>query len=138
MKTYEYAAPNLRAQCLQVLSGNTCDLFLDLGFREFARHRVQLLRVGSGLRKAAQSTRSRLRAAEALEVLTGILKPVEVSQAVLLEHWPLRVVTHKNASDSHWGPWLVEIWTYDEDGVEFCVNDRLIDLGLASDTPTNE
>jgi endonuclease YncB( thermonuclease family) len=143
MQSYDYRPGEYRGQCLNVVDGDTADLFLDLGFREYARLRVRLFGIDTP-EMNSKDLLTRAKAVEAKAQLALMLRPTQVSGAVLLGNgsWALRVVTYKDPDS--FGRWLADIWTWEQvivasaapEGVvdewqEVHVNQRLIEMGLA-------
>ena len=103
-----------RARALNVVDGDTVDLFIDLGFRMTSTQRVRLLGVNTPeLHSPDLSVRERAVAA----------KQFLMSMLLIGGDWPLIVQTAK--SDS-FGRWLADIWVA---GTH--VNNALLEKGHA-------
>jgi len=112
------------AQCVNVVDGDTVDLFCDDGRRRYSLERYRLIGVDAPeLHDSDQAMRAK--AIETKAALMEMLKPA----AVDLKRWPLVVKTHK--SDS-FGRWLAEIW-FDGNLCEpdLSINTELVRRGLA-------
>lgn len=111
-----------RAKCSNVVDGDTVDLFVDCGFRQYATLRMRLLGINAPEMNATDPA-VRQRALEAKQYVIERLKPAPVS---MTDAWPLLVRTHKTDS---FGRWLAEVWVTPDAGT---LGDAMISLGLAT------
>jgi micrococcal nuclease len=107
-----------RAECLNVVDGDTVDLHVDQGFHSYRVERFRLLGVNTP-ELHSKDEFERARAQKAKDFLISKLSPVGKPTG----KWPLIVKTTK--SDS-FGRWLCELWLGD-----LWVNKSLLDEGLA-------
>lgn len=124
MKSYEFQPHSLRAQCLRVIDGDTVELFVDMGHHEYRRERYRLLGINThelnskdpGLRELAVEAKQRM-----IEWLSP--------DVIDLNRWPIKINTEKNPDS--FGRYLVVIYIQGPVGNDVCINERLVDHGLA-------
>ena len=115
-----------RAQCLNVVDGDTVDLFVDLGFKMYTKSRFRLSRINTPeLNSKDPAEVVKAQAARAF-VNTAIKDSGVVSFAE--SAWNLRIVPEKSADE--YGRWLAEIF-YTPAVSEISLNQQLIELGHA-------
>lgn len=144
---YTFPPLGVRAQCIQVVNGYTVQLLLDLGFEHYKLVTMRLKDVvGTDSQQLFESLNERTRIKELYQWLRDLLKPIMVTDAALLNDWPLRVLVHKvkaahsPTKDPLGHPeYLVDIWVIDpahqvgHSGIhEIHVNQQLVELGLAA------
>src|SRR3990172_2410885 len=112
--SYSYIPPSLRAQCTDVVDGDTITLFVDQGQRWYSHQRYRLVTIDTYELNATEPDKRAL-AQKAKQQMTQWCNPTSIVGIVNLEFWPLRVVTHK--SDS-FGRWLVDLYFTDDEGIE--------------------
>lgn len=123
---YPYKA-EFRAQCVNVVDGDTIDLIVDRGFRDYTLTRFRFARINAYEMKAPDEKERDL-AKKAKEQLITWLKPVTVLN--LKGDWSVRILTKKDPDE--YGRWLAEVFFFDDtDKTEKCANDELLKLGLA-------
>jgi endonuclease YncB( thermonuclease family) len=125
--SYPYVAPSLRAQCMNVVDGDTVDLFTDEGKRRYALERYRLITIDTHELNDTDPEKRDL-AQQAKQLMVRWCSAAPVKGIANLEYWPLRIVTHK--SDS-FGRWLVDLYWKDDAGVEHHANAELLAQGLA-------
>lgn len=116
-----------RAQCFNVVDGDTVDLLVDLGFRQYAKTRFRLARINTcELNSVVEVDRAKAQAAK--EYVVNAIRVVTIDWKV----WPLRIEVKKDPDN--YGRWLAEIF-YVPNSVgrynEVSLNQELLDLGLA-------
>jgi len=119
--------PSLRAQCTDVVDGDTVTLFVDQGQRWYSHQRYRLITIDTYEMNDVDPAKRDL-AQQAKRCMAQWCSVSPVKGIVNLEFWPLRVVTHK--SDS-FGRWLVDLYFTDDAGVEHHANAELLAAGLA-------
>ena len=127
---YDFVPPKQRAQCLYVVDGDTVDLFVDKGHREYGLYRFRLLGIDTPEKrgKKAQPKEAKEDTDKVIELLRA--PPLVDRHHVDLKTWTCLVQTQKPKADS-FGRWLADLWVKDDDGKEIHVNGELLDLGLA-------
>lgn len=116
-----------RAQCVNVVDGDTVDLILDRGFFEYIRARFRLARIDT-CELNSKDEKQRGMAREATELMVEWLKPRMIKGMVRLDDWPLRIVTKKDPDN--FGRWLTEIY-FQLNGKEVNTADELLRRNLA-------
>jgi len=113
-----------RAQCLNVVDGDTVDLLVDLGFHDYRKERFRVLGVDTPeLRAKEAAVRERAQAARA-QVIEW-LKPAVANLAV----WPLRIRTERDPDS--FGRYLAAVWFVGDTGTERELGAALVTAGLA-------
>lgn len=127
---YEFVPPKWRAQCLYVVDGDTVDLFVDKGTREYGLYRFRLIGIDTPELRGKKADPEP--AKEAKEAVIKMLRAParEDRWHVDLKTWPCLVQTQKAKSDS-FGRWLADLWVRDDEGNEIHVNGELLEMGLA-------
>lgn len=117
-----------RAQCLNVVDGDTVDLLVDCGHHNYCINRYRITKINTDeLNSPVEATRDHAEAA--LNQVREWIKPVPTAERMMsLDVWPLRIVTKKNPDG--FGRWLADIF-FMQDGKEVNVGDELLRLGLA-------
>ncbi len=142
---YPFPPLGLRAQCVQIVNGFTVQLLLDCGFDSFRLLTVRLKDVeGPSDEQLYESLNERNRLRELTKWLRDLLKPIMVTDAALLNDWPLRVTIYKDkpsrsATREPLGhdTYTADIWVLDpaerphRDQHEIHVNAQIKELGLA-------
>jgi len=128
--SYPFKPGSYRAQCLNVVDGDTVDLFVDLGFHMYTKCRFRLARVNTPeLNSQDPVVVEKAQRARAY-VNTTIRNSINPSFAETA--WNLRIETAKDPDC--YGRWLAEVF-YVPDSVgrynEVSLNQELLDLGLA-------
>lgn len=128
--SYPFKPGSYRAQCLNVVDGDTVDLFVDLGFHMYTKCRFRLARVNTPeLNSTDETAQAKAQAARAY-VNAAIRGSIGVSFDDKV--WNLRVETAKDPDC--YGRWLAEIF-YVPDSVgrygEVSLNQELLDQGFA-------
>ena len=113
-----------RAQCVNVVDGDTVDLVVDRGFHDFRRERFRFYRINCWEMKSPVEA-DRVLAQRAKKQVEAWMKPRTVPD---FERWDLRIITMKDSDN--FGRWLAEIY-FMEGEVEVNANDKLLELGLA-------
>jgi micrococcal nuclease len=121
-----------RAQCLNVVDGDTVDLFVDLGFRMYTKARFRLARINTPELNSADPAVV-ARAQQAREFVKQALTVLAVA-SFDANSWNLRIVPEKSADE--YGRWLAEIFYLlpavpGAVPVEVSLNQQLLDHGLA-------
>lgn len=127
---YDFVPPKQRAQCLYVVDGDTVDLFVDKGHREYALYRFRLLGIDTPELRGKNADPVAGKAAK--EAVIELLRAPSRDDRwhVDLETWPVLVQTQKPKSDS-FGRWLADLWVKDDEGNEIHVNGELLEQGFA-------
>lgn len=127
---YDFIPPKSRAQCTYVVDGDTVDLFVDKGHREYSLYRFRLLDIDTPELRGKNADPGP--AKEAKEAVIKLLRAPakEDRYHIDLKTWPVLVQTQKPKSDS-FGRWLADIWVKDDAGKELHVNAELIEMGHA-------
>jgi endonuclease YncB( thermonuclease family) len=130
--TYAFQPPSLRAQCIRVVDGDTIDVFVDCGFREFKTMRLRLAGINAPEMHSKDAT-ERLAAQAAKMWLTSILYADDLVLASLAKpspvgEWPLRLITYKDPDS--FGRWIADVFIHGDDG-EISINAMALDLGHA-------
>lgn len=128
---YEYKTIEFRAQCVRVIDGDTVDMVIDRGFRDYRLDRFRLYGIDTP-EMNDKDPAVRLKAVEARDLMQSWLQPSGVllgTGIVRVTSWPLRIVTYKDPDN--FGRWLVDIYMQDAEGKEFHVNQELLARGLA-------
>jgi micrococcal nuclease len=112
-----------RAQALRVIDGDTLELFVDLGFRNYKRDIFRLRGINTPELHAAEAD-TRAKALAAKTRLAELVAPVLMAPS-LAGPWSLKITTQPDPEK--YGRWLIEIET--EGAV--AVNTTLIAEGLA-------
>jgi endonuclease YncB( thermonuclease family) len=115
---------------MRVIDGDTIDVFVDCGFREYKVMRLRLAGINAP-EMHSQDPIARLAAQAAKTWLTSLLKPEE-NKLVMVGptcEWPLRVVTYKDPDS--FGRWIADVFIQGADG-ETSVNAMALDLGHAT------
>jgi micrococcal nuclease len=108
-----------RAYSVRVIDGDTVDVRLDAGFRNFRDERLRLLGINAPEKKGATMTAARAAQAFAVSWLDA------AQAADLIDEWPLIVETHES---DVFGRFLAVVWrTFDG----ACLNTDLLDAGHA-------
>jgi endonuclease YncB( thermonuclease family) len=108
---------------VNVIDGDTVDLFCDDGRRRYSLERYRLFGIDTPEMRSADPD-ERARALEAKAALMTLLSPAPVD----LKRWPLVVRTHK--ADS-FGRWLAELWFASSAVEGASINTELVRRGLA-------
>jgi len=116
---YEYMAC-----CTNVVDGDTVDLLIDLGFRQYTHQRIRLLGVNAPEMNSKDEV-VRKKALEAKEFVVIVLSPRLSS---IPGSFPLRIQTTK--ADS-FGRYLSKIWYHQTADVEVELGAKLLELKLA-------
>lgn len=129
---YPFQLPSLRAQCIRVIDGDTIDVFVDCGFREYKVMRLRLAGINTP-EIHSQDPTTRLAAQAAKTWLTSLLRSDDLVLASLAKvspsnDWPLRLVTYKDPDS--FGRWIADVFIQGADG-ETNVNAMALDLGHA-------
>src|SRR5574341_1375024 len=117
--SYSYVPPSLRPQCMNVVDGDTVDLFSDEGKRRYALERYRLLTIDAYEMNDPDPAKREL-AQKGKQQMVQWCSPTPVKGIANLEVWPLRVVTQK--SPDSFGRWLVTLYYTDDQGVEHEAN----------------
>jgi len=112
---------------MNVVDGDTADLFTDEGKRRYSLERYRLITIDTYELHDADPAKRDL-ALRAKQQMVPWCSATPVKGIVNLEFWPLRIVTHK--SDS-FGRWLVDLYWTDNAGIEHHANAELLQQGLA-------
>ena len=119
-----------RAQCLNVVDGDTVDLFVDLGFKMYTKARFRLSRINT----PELNSKDPVEVAKAQAARAYVNAAIRGSIGVSFDEkaWNLRIVPEKSADE--YGRWLAEIY-YMPDSVgrhdETSLNQELLDQGFA-------
>lgn len=116
-----------RAQALRVVDGDTVDLWVDLGFRNYLSGRFRLYGIDTPELNSKDEA-LRAKALEAKQFSTGFC--ASQGNVVLTNDWLLEVNVKKDPDN--FGRWLVSIFKKNIDGTEVCLNEELLKAGLAS------
>ena len=127
MHSYEYLTKEWRAQPLYVVDGDTADLFVDVGFMHYAKHRFRFLDIDTA-EMNDKNEEKRAKAKEAKQLVQDLLDTFEKTHTVDLTHWSLRIETEKNPDS--FGRWLCRIY-FTIEGTERSLNAELLSAGLA-------
>ncbi|MDX1554919.1 MAG: thermonuclease family protein [Xanthomonadales bacterium] len=121
MTSYPFITDTFRARCINVVDGDTIDVFLDAAFRNYRIERLRLLDVDTPeLRDRDISKREDAKAAKA-QVAEWVMARTE-------GEWPIKIQTRK---DDSFGRYLADVWWLDKDtGKEHHLNAELITEGL--------
>jgi len=142
---YAFPPLSVRAQCIQVVDGFTLQLLIDCGFGNYHVETVRLRDIEpTSDEDIWHLTEERGRQRELQQWLRDLLKPVMVTDAALLNDWPVRVVVHKidpSSSVTRYPKrvpqWEVDVYVLDpverphRPQHEIHVNAQLKELGLA-------
>jgi endonuclease YncB( thermonuclease family) len=116
-----------------VIDGDTVDVFVDCGFREYKTMRLRLAGINAPEMHSPDPD-ARLAAQAAKAWLTSLLLPEELSRVSGLaatgpaDAWMLRIITYKDPDS--FGRWIADIFIQ-RDGGESSVNAMALDLGHA-------
>lgn len=122
---FPFEHPSYRARCTKVVDGDTVDLVVDVGFRTTVSGRFRLLGIDTP-ELNSKDPAERALAVKAKDQVAAWLKPSQNAS-----EWPVNVVTRKDPDN--FGRWLVMVMVFDENGQKLYVNQRLRDLGLATE-----
>ena len=122
MSNYEYPQGSFRARCVKVVDGDTADLYVDTGFHGFKQERFRFYGINAPELRGPKDKDKREIAKEAKAFV------IDTIAAHKPDEWPLRIETEKDPD--HFGRYICRIF-YQEDGQEVCLNDKLVELGLA-------
>jgi endonuclease YncB( thermonuclease family) len=115
-----------RAQCLDVVDGDTADFLVDLGFRQYMKARFRFSRINTP-ELSSKDPVVRAKAQEAkdyvIKAICALLVPPFTNAA-----WQVRLVPEKDPDN--YGRWLAEVF-YTPAGTERSLNQELLDKGLA-------
>lgn len=125
--SYPFKAPSQRAQCLAVIDGDTIDVLIDKGEKDYSKRRIRFSRINAWEMKSKDAVEA-AKALEAKNILIAWLKPNAVADLSAKE-WPLRLIQEKNADE--YGRRLAEVFFFDN-GQEKNANDELIKNGMAT------
>lgn len=123
--SYPHSLTVYRARCTNVLSADTVELLVDLGFRTYTKVLVKI----SGLKAPqldAEDSVERTDAETARAHLVEWLIPFKFKNVVDLNRWPVQL----RAREREEGAWEGELRTSVRDGEEFSVGERLVEMGL--------
>jgi len=112
-----------RAQCVNVVDGDTVDLFCDDGRHRYSLERYRLIGIDTPEMHAPEAE-VRQRALDAKAALVSLLGPAPPD----LKRWPLLVRTHKGDS---FGRWLADVWTTSAGEPHQHVNQLMLERGFA-------
>lgn len=122
-----------RAQCVNVVDGDTVDLLVDLGLRQYTKTRFRLARIDTP-ELNSKDPAVVAKAQEAKKFVANALMPATGPEHEGFDevYWTLRIETKKNPDN--YGRWLVEIW-YRPNGAatESSLNTKLLLEGLAAE-----
>lgn len=116
-----------RAQCLNVVDGDTADFVVDLGFHQYMKARFRFARINA---PEMNSTDPVVRA-KAQEAKDFVKKAISnVAPCFTDAAWSVRIVPGKDPDN--YGRWLAEIYYVPAgQSIEGSLNQELLDLGLA-------
>jgi endonuclease YncB( thermonuclease family) len=115
-----------------VIDGDTIDVFVDVGFREYKTMRLRLAGIDAPEMSSKDAT-ERLAAQAAKMWLMSVLLTDDLVLASLVKpspvgEWPLRLVTYKDPDS--FGRWIADVFIQG-DGGEISINAMALDLGHA-------
>lgn len=122
---YEFMTTTYRAQCLNVVDGDTVDLLVDKGMQEFSYHRVRLY----GIDTAEMNSKDLIQKDLAKQAKNFVIECLKPSLVIGIKRWPLKIESYKDPDN--FGRWLVNLYYEDTNGVEKELNSELVSLGLA-------
>lgn len=128
--SYPFKPGSYRAQCLNVVDGDTADFCVDLGFHQYMKARFRFARINAPeMNSPDTDVRAKAQAAkEFVKQAIGNVAPCFTNAA-----WSVRIVPEKDPDN--YGRWLAEVF-YVSDSVgrhdEISLNQELLDLGLAA------
>jgi len=109
-----------KATCVRVVDGDTLDLEIDLGLNIFSRQRVRLYGIDTpetyGVKKGSE------------EYEAGKKAAARVSEYIYNADLWIKTIEDKTGK---YGRYLAEIYKIDAEGNLFCLNDILVNEGLA-------
>lgn len=120
---FEFPKTAFRAQCTNVVDGDTIDVYIDQGRRNFSQDRIRLIGIDTPELKAKDPAQ-RAGAKAAKEQMIKWCQPAPISST-----WPLLVTLEKDPDN--FGRWLATLVVQLPDGTVIHVNEELIKLGLA-------
>lgn len=117
-----------KAHCIGVVDGDTIDVLIDLGFKNYTAQRLRLLGIDTPELNAIDLVQ-RNRALRAKERLKEMLRPTSaiISPGMPLT-WDLTVYSYK--ADS-FGRYLAQVLALNEAGEQYDVGNKLLSEGLA-------
>lgn len=127
MENYPYLTDGWRAQAVNVVDGDTVDLFVDTGFFGYKLLRFRFLDIDTP-EMNDRDPELRFKARTAKSAVATWLNCFERQGMVSLTDWPLRIETEKKPDS--FGRWLVRIF-YKEEGDEKSLNAMLLESNLA-------
>jgi micrococcal nuclease len=125
---YEFKTSQYRAQCLNVVDGDTVDLFVDQGFRGYQVGRFRLYAIDTCELNSSDPAK-REQALAAKEKMIEWLHPASDGATVNLRKWPCRIESFRDPDN--FGRWLANIYYLDQEGLEHFANGELLEVGLA-------
>ena len=122
-----------RAQCLNVVDGDTADFLVDLGFHQYMKARFRFSRINTP-ELSSTDPAVRAKAMEARNfVFSAILRDPNTKSFDEKISWTCRLVAEKDPDN--YGRWLAEVfyqpWTNGKQLPEVSLNQQLLDAGLA-------
>ena len=115
---------------MYVVDGDTVDLFVDKGTREYGMYRFRLIGIDTPELRGKKADPEPAKAAKEAVIKLLRAPALEDRWQVDLKTWPVAVQTQKAKSDS-FGRWLADLWVKDDEGNEVHINGELLELGLA-------
>ena len=119
-ESYPYEIQSWRARCTKVTDGDTIWVFADRGKRDYSNMVLRLDGIDAPEKRGAEKELG-MAAKDKMAELVKFGSEIE---------WPLRVEIVKEKPGS-WARWIARIYTKDENGEEFCINDKMVELGHA-------
>lgn len=122
MSDYEYPKGSFRARCIRVVDGDTAELLVDMGFHSYRQEKFRFAGIDAPELRGSKDKDRRELAREAKEFV------VEAIAAHHPDEWGLRIETEKDPDN--FGRYICKIF-YKYLDEEICLNDKLVELGLA-------
>lgn len=119
-----------KAKVTRVIDGDTLQLRVDLGFHLTFEGRFRLLNIDTPELRPRRGTFDNLKRYETDEQKQTIIDAAKKSRTFVIDAVLERDVTVKTEKADGFGRYLAEIW-YTVDGKEICLNQELLDRGLA-------
>jgi endonuclease YncB( thermonuclease family) len=121
---YPFRPLDLRAQCLNVLDGDTILALIDKGEYEYVKRKIRLSRINA-YELTSKDPDEVTKAVKGKDFVIQWLSP---NLSINVDEWPLRILMQKNADE--YGRTLAEVY-FILGGKEHNAGDELLKLGLA-------